>query len=772
MITKIYTVLIRINSGGFKVKMKRIVSLLLSALMLVCFLPLTAMAQTFEHEETFTIGDADGDGEVNMLDLFSLKRYLSGYPNENFVTDACDFSAKGSVSMPDLLEEKKLLAGYAEASDYETGYSVNKLTIGGADISEFSIYLSSDITEDDNAYYAATELQKYVKEATGVNLSIARSTDQGSKYIAFHKVDYNSELGQKLGVEGYTYTVSNGNLDIYGTLRGNMYFTYMFCEEYLGFRFYTGEYTYEHKLRVSELTEGTSGTVTPRLNFRFAQQYNYNENGNKYNFYFTNRMNGTQIYAHATDFKYGTLTGPQFINAHSYGYYYRMATGTLPEDGDYHKKYLSGVQQDELAWLPCATNFESTYDDWTNEWDYCDYDIIFQGFLDTMKMMFQWGKKYLFEYDLAMMSFSNCDNENYCRCRDCRTKMKTEGASGLYVDFANKGARDVQEYYPGMKLMTIIYNHYIPETVRPDKNLVIMYCGNGCNQHALGSGGCGDNVVPGYYNGQPLNRSNKIDEQAIKAWTGFCHEVGTQLWFWYYPVNFTYKLIESPINFNLYYDFTYMINECGIDGIYYEGGGNYENYGFASMRCYMAMRLMHDPGMTYDEYIAGCKEYLRMYFGPGYESIYQYMVLLESAADQSGSCFINNCSGPGEMYSYKALADNYETMRSYVTDALELAENDQQTFRIEQLLVACDFMGLSVCHNRMYTNGTAGTKEVYKQRYTWMYNFIKDQCGSVDPITDALGIGTLPETISFEDNPFEQFYTGTGSQRSGITFDV
>ena len=92
-------------------KTRKIISFLLAALTLAFMLPLTAMAQTFEHEETFTIGDADGDGEVNMLDLFSLKRYLSGYQNENFVTDACDFSAKGSVSMPDLLEEKKLLAG-------------------------------------------------------------------------------------------------------------------------------------------------------------------------------------------------------------------------------------------------------------------------------------------------------------------------------------------------------------------------------------------------------------------------------------------------------------------------------------------------------------------------------------------------------------------------------------------------------------------------------------------------------------------------------------
>ena len=63
--------------------MKKMISFLLAALTLAFMLPLTAMAQTFEHEETFTIGDADGDGEVNMLDLFSLKRYLSGYQNEN-----------------------------------------------------------------------------------------------------------------------------------------------------------------------------------------------------------------------------------------------------------------------------------------------------------------------------------------------------------------------------------------------------------------------------------------------------------------------------------------------------------------------------------------------------------------------------------------------------------------------------------------------------------------------------------------------------------------
>ena len=751
--------------------MKKMISFLLAALTLAFMLPLTAMAQTFEHEETFTIGDADGDGEVNMLDLFSLKRYLSGYPNENFVTDACDFSAKGSVSMPDLLEEKKLLAGYAEASDYETGYSVNKLTIGGIDISEFAIYISEDVTEDDNAYLASTELQKYIKEATGVEVPLLRARTEGSHYITFHKVDWQSELGKELGLEGYVYSVQNGNLDVYGTLRGNMYFTYTFCEDYLGFRFYTGEYTYEHKLRISDLPEGSGGTVIPEVPYRFAKLSNYIQGENRYSYFFTNRMNGSQVYAHETDFKYGTLVGPQHINAHSFGYYYRMGTGPDSAPNKY-MKYLSGTQVNELNWQPCATNFESTYDDWTGEWDYCDYDIIFNGFLDTMILCTEERNKvYLYDYGLAMMSFSICDNEFYCRCRDCRTKMRTEGASGLYVDFVNKGARDVQKYYPGMKFMTIIYNHYIPETVRPDKNVVIMYCGTGCNQHALGSGGCGDNVVPGYnLAGQPLDRSNTKDTAALKAWTGFCHEAGTQIWVWYYPENYVYKLVEVPINFCLYDDYHFMLDECGVDGIYSEGE-DYEAYGgLSALRCYMSIQLMNNPHMTKDEYIEGCKEFLRMYFGPGYEDVYEYMVLLEEAGDQSGSCFLTNCNGPGEMYSYKFLADNYEVMHTYLINALAKTENDLQATRLKRLLACSEFLGLSTVHDRMYTKGTEASRQLYMERYTWAYNYIKEQVEAGEMLAYT---GTVPDTLSFEKNPFEQFCRGgTGSIREGITFDV
>ena len=297
-----------------------------------------------------------------------------------------------------------------------------------------------------------------------------------------------------------------------------------------------------------------------------------------------------------------------------------------------------------------------------------------------------------------------------------------------------------------------------------------MYCGNGCNQHALGSGGCGDSVVPGNgLDGKPLNKSNKLDDGSVRAWTEFCHEADTQLWFWYYSVNFVYTLVESPINLSMYYDFSYILNECGADGIYYEGGSSIENNGFASMRCYMAIRLMHDPAMTLQQYLDGCKEYLRMYFGPGYAEIYKYMLLLEEAGDRSGSCFLNNCSAPGEMYSYEFLADNYEIMRSYVTDAYSVAESEIQKERLNQLLISCDFMGLSVCHDRMYTNGLSQTRSLYAERYENLFRLISEgaENGTQPPLQNDFS-----EPLSFEYNPFEQFYGGNGSVRDSVTFDV
>lgn len=329
-----------------------------------------------------------------------------------------------------------------------------------------------------------------------------------------------------------------------------------------------------------------------------------------------------------------------------------------------------------------------------------------------------------------------------------------EGYSGLYLSLYNRACVDVQEYYPGVRLMGIVYAKDFPKTIKPDENLIILYCGTGCNNHMLGREDC-------YEKGGQLNNSNNNNDVfALNYWGDACEETGAELWFWVYPVTYHYYLIGCPNIPNLYYDTKYLIDECNVTGFYYEGGGR--TYNFEALKAHVSARLMWDTDMTYDEFVEVCKEYLYMSYGDGYEEIWEYIEMQTEAGDQCGTCFINNFDRPGDMYSYEYLAENYEYMRALLVTAYEKAERSAHKSKIETLIMSCDFMGLSSVHTDWYVN--KNNVELYKERYANMYNYIVNN--NIVTFSES-GVYPVPESLDYETNPMTQFYVN-GSRRPNV----
>ena len=117
-----------------------------------------------------------------------------------------------------------------------------------------------------------------------------------------------------------------------------------------------------------------------------------------------------------------------------------------------------------------------------------------------------------------------------------------------------------------------------------------------------------------------------------------------------------------------------------------------------------------------------------MYYGAGSEYIYTYVMMQNEAADATDFCYINNLDYPGDMFDYEYIRDNYPEMRELITKALALAETDQHRWRCELLLMNVEFLGLSACHKSWYAEcEDAETRAIYEERYTWLYNFIKEK---------------------------------------------
>ena len=66
------------------------------------------------RQKTALVGDANGDGVVNLSDAITLLRYLAKYEDGNVVLENCDINGDGNVNTSDAVALLRRLAGYED----------------------------------------------------------------------------------------------------------------------------------------------------------------------------------------------------------------------------------------------------------------------------------------------------------------------------------------------------------------------------------------------------------------------------------------------------------------------------------------------------------------------------------------------------------------------------------------------------------------------------------------------------------------------------------
>ena len=87
---------------------KRIVSLMLVGAMVFTSIPMSTMAKTSEKK----YGDVNGDGEINVLDLLTLKQQIADMEPKDYVAANADVNGDGKADFTDVLFIKKYIAEY------------------------------------------------------------------------------------------------------------------------------------------------------------------------------------------------------------------------------------------------------------------------------------------------------------------------------------------------------------------------------------------------------------------------------------------------------------------------------------------------------------------------------------------------------------------------------------------------------------------------------------------------------------------------------------
>lgn len=199
----------------------------------------------------------------------------------------------------------------------------------------------------------------------------------------------------------------------------------------------------------------------------------------------------------------------------------------------------------------------------------------------------------------------------YCRCKECMKMGKNLGE--IKIAWVNAIGKIVAKEFPNVKLSSSAYvdSRFPPETVLPDKNVVICYCPYGpvWMNHLI--------------NEHPDNAQGLAD---LKKWEEKCPK---QMSAFDYPSSCREKLNIWPAfyanygRFKRYAEKKYQALEyCGFSPVY--AGGSIPASSFTNLSLYVFSKVIIDPRTNVEKEI---DRYMKLYYGPAAKAMRAYFDL-------------------------------------------------------------------------------------------------------------------------------------------------
>ncbi len=662
--------------------MKKLLSLLLALLMASSAASVIGANGSGEPAEGASIttaeaerklGDINADDSVDILDSIALFRY-SMMPDMYAIDypGTLDMDKNGTVDIDDAVR----LFRYSMMPDMfpiewgdeyveETPYPVDKLTINGADISEYVI--AANAAAGGVMTHAAEELQKYIELTTGVSLPIdLDGVEAGTKRILIDEttVTDNEAL--------HVYSDGDG-LVLAGTAkRSCLYAVYNFLETCLNWRFFAEDaetccetskidlsdvdYTFNHSFEIRDIFD--NGYFNEDLSVKRYQ----NGDGKRRKMYNDN----------PESVKYG-------------------GSETRCPNGIHNFWQLAG--DDSEGDQPC-TNSET----------------VRQNVLTNLRAFLAENP------DVKTLHVSQNDNERYCKCEACLADLETYGApSGAYLEMMNWLCEQLEEEYPEVLLIMFAYRYTMdaPKNIEAHDNVMVEFAIiDFCIQHAITETVC--NVDPD----QKLIRNNRDVLEQIEAWT----KLVKQFYLWDYGLNCRYYYMVFPNFDNMLENYRYLIS-IGAWGYIYQCNTQADSAEFNVLRDYLLCKITEDPDMTEEEYDNHINEFMECYYGPGWEGIRAYLDLCQKLSEENGECF-GFYSCPETIYGDYAFGPYSDDLVEWFDTALEMAETEAQTLHIRRLRLSCEFLRLGAIHYDEMSSGDSKRVRAQKAAIRAFY----DEC--------------------------------------------
>ena len=397
-----------------------------------------------------------------------------------------------------------------------------------------------------------------------------------------------------------------------GNGRGVLYGVYQFLEKCADVRFFTPELEICNEGDVI-VFDGVILDYTPTFELRQTDWYNWMSDDGKYTWAAKSGINLMSGWRQSWDDAFGgSLTYAPGMFVHTIG---KLAELDSPSP--------------TLIATPCLTD-----------------ETVYQTVLKNVRKVLEENP------EARILSVSQNDNNNYCKCENCAAITAEEGSpSGTLLRFVNRVANDIAVDYPDVTIDTLAYKYTQnpPKITKPAPNVCIRLSTITCHlTHPLTKNGCA---------------TCSAFRQAIEGWSEICDNI----YIWDYTTNYSYYLATFP-NLHVLRANMQFFAEHNVKGVYEQGNSSGPSGEFGELRAYLIAKLLMNPYMTNDEYYAHMDEFLAAYYGAGWQNIRKYIDTYTryAKADPDGMGLYNY---PFGALSKQSLGDLAGTFNAWWDDA-------------------------------------------------------------------------------------------------------
>jgi hypothetical protein len=466
--------------------------------------------------------------------------------------------------------------------------------------SEYRIVIAAQASPVEE--HAAAELQSFLKRIGGATLPIVTDFEKADAKVIL--VGRNARLSQigvridwkKLGTDGVVIRTVGSRLVLAGSpARGALYAVYTFLEDQLGCRWFTANV---HRIpsspdiKIGKIDYAHVPTVMNRdLYYGEARDPD---------FMVCQKLNGLML---------DDKRGGKATIAHAPG-----ATGwchnvfTLCPPDKYfkdHPEYFSMVNGQRTPSELCLTNPEVL-------------EIVVKNLRALMK-------KYP-EYKI--WNVSQMDNGDPCTCPACKAiDDREESPAGSVLEFTNK----IAARFPDKVISTLAYWYTMgpPKTLKPLKNVHIMFCTDTCRR-------------PPFYD-------------YYKGW----QKIAPLRYHWYYVIPCHNIIAPWPNWYQMQRDLKEWA-AGGMTGMFIEGS-NEVGSEFSELRIYLLSKLLWDQNVDYSK---AMQEFLDGYYGAAGPILRRYIDAMVDSLNATGDDLDGHdwCRQHAETFLAPAMLAKYDLM--------------------------------------------------------------------------------------------------------------